>query len=584
MSLDKWFKKKQSPQVCLEKTFGLKSFRGQQQEIINTVLSGKDCLILMPTGGGKSLCYQLPAVVSDGMTLVVSPLLALINNQVEHLQKLKIKAWSINSTIKKSEKTKIMQDLESKQPLTKLLYVTPELLAKDHFRDLMDKLIAKQAISRLVIDEAHCISEWGHDFRPTYRQLGYWKDKGLQICALTATATERVRQDIVRDLKFKDYKTFSTGFERPNLHYEVRFKPKDTNDPFPDILQFLETIYSNREKRLKVNSERPKGVCGIIYCQTRAQCDQVGEILRQKDIRAASYHSGLTPKKRQAIQRAWSGTEATMKENKLQEVIKETDVIDIVVATISFGMGIDKKNVRFVIHWDMPKTFEGYYQESGRAGRDQKTSRCILYYSRQDRDRTKFLLNHEQQGESLSFEQLVMYCESDNQCRHALISQYFTGKKQSGSCASQRCDFCKDPEKLKKRVKEMQQDFLTELRYDIQLSSSTMDAYSLYQQERQLPYSIMDPKPAQKLNRFNENDKFGRFSDRDKPKDKKRDLDLGFESAKFVYDRSVFFKKPRTFETDEDYTPKYPLDPRLIKGQTRKSQDSKKPFRWNETA
>ncbi len=284
-----------------------------------------------------------------------------------------------------------MNDIQSASPTIKLLYVTPELLATDDFRARLVALYQNCLFSRLVIDEAHCISEWGHNFRPDYRKLGSLKQlmPRLSVMALTATATLRVRNDIIKQLDMKAPQVFTSSFDRPNLFYEVRFKPTETNDPFGDIMNLLETFYTNREKRIAETNanERKTGVCGIVYCATRAQCDHVAEMLNKKDIKAASYHAGLTSKQRKSILERWTETDATLKQDHDQ-----SNIIDIVVATISFGMGIDKKCVRFVIHWDLPKSFESYYQESGRAGRDGKVSRCILYYSKQDMERAKFLL------------------------------------------------------------------------------------------------------------------------------------------------------------------------------------------------
>ncbi|EGF83667.1 hypothetical protein BATDEDRAFT_85181 [Batrachochytrium dendrobatidis JAM81] len=486
----------------LKSIFGLADFRGEQERIILSTLQG----------GGKSLTFQLPALISPGITLVISPLIALIQNQVDALVKLKIKAASLNSSLKKTEKDKITKDLATGNPKTKLLYVTPELLATDKFRATMQKINKAGMLSRIVVDEAHCISEWGHDFRDDYRKLSYWKDTypTIPIMALTATAIASVQADIVKQLHLDtSLNTFISSFNRPNLHYEVRFKPLDTNDPFNDIIKFLNNVYESRRERLKKsNSEgRSTALCGIIYCGTRKTCEDVASMLRTNQIRAQCYHAGLSPKTRKQILQAWSGTDVTTavstpKEKKTKRASASTtpskqtstakhgtteplipgETVDIVVATISFGMGIDKKDVRFVIHWDMPKSFEGYYQESGRAGRDGKVSRCILYYSRQDRDRHVFML--QQQLNSLdsayrthamqSFNELVRYCENDSICRHKYTDEYFSEKKimvdlnvqtkklkrtliesknQDELCPEKHCDICRDPLKVKKMVK-----------------------------------------------------------------------------------------------------------------------------------
>ncbi|KAI8919266.1 P-loop containing nucleoside triphosphate hydrolase protein [Powellomyces hirtus] len=453
---------------ALQKVFGLDDFRGMQEDVINATLAGKDCLVLMPTGGGKSLTYQLPAVVDNGVTLVVSPLLALIQNQVDALNKIGVNAATLNSVLKAKERKEILlvRNLPSNY------YTTPELMATEAFRSTLIKLHTRSMLARLVVDEAHCISEWGHDFRSDYRKLRWFKDNfpSTPIMALTATATESVRADIIKQLHLPappELAVFVSTFNRANLHYEVRFKTPDTsNDPYQDVLHFLKTIYDNRKKRLAqgtTTGERAEGVCGIIYCATRSSCDDVSEKLRADGVRARSYHAGLKDTERRAVLTAWSGTDAfstVMPSDKVSEnVTPQIDVVDVVVATISFGMGIDKKDVRFVIHWDLSKSLEAYYQESGRAGRDGKASRCVLYYSHQDRDRQIYLLQQDtsstentRRNAFESFSKMVEYCENVKTCRHVFIDQYFgaSGLTTEVLCPSKRCDVCKDPKTLAK--------------------------------------------------------------------------------------------------------------------------------------
>ncbi|TPX49829.1 hypothetical protein SeMB42_g02472 [Synchytrium endobioticum] len=437
----------------LIKVFKLKEFRDSQLDIVKATLAKRDVFVLMATGGGKSLTFQLPAVMDAGITLVVSPLLSLIQNQINALKALGINAAALNSTLKESEKKAIYAELAMLKPRFKLLYITPELMATDHFRSTLQRLYKKSALSRLVVDEAHCISEWGHEFRKNYRQLHFFKDTfpNLPVMALTASATDEVQQDIIEQLHLrKDAFKVRSSFNRPNLSYEVRCKPT-SNDPFDDILALLEQLYTWREKRLKAdnNDERSHAICGIIYCATRATCTFLAERLAEKGIHAKAYHGA---------------------DQKLD------GIVDIVCATISFGMGIDRPDVRFVIHHDMPKSLEGYYQESGRAGRDGQISRCILYYSRDDRDRALFLLQSgksEKYGDAEkgdenaaggskgleSFNQMTNYCENVTQCRHAFIVKYFgeqvpTDTAAKANLCAKCCDVCKDPTKVKAAFKK----------------------------------------------------------------------------------------------------------------------------------
>ncbi|TPX37596.1 hypothetical protein SmJEL517_g00657 [Synchytrium microbalum] len=455
----------------LKKVFKLKEFRGAQLNIVKATLAKRDVFVLMATGGGKSLTFQLPAMLDTGVTLVVSPLISLIQNQVNALKAIGVACSALNSSLKESERKAVYSDLSMQKPRVKLLYVTPELMATDGFRATVMKLYKAGNLARLVVDEAHCISQWGHDFRSQYRRLNYFKDTfpTLPVMALTASATDEVQKDIIQQLHLKDPYMVKSTFNRPNLHYEVRFKPVN-NDPFDDILQMLQQQYNWREDRLKKTGldERPSALCGIIYCATRKGCEQLAERLSEKNVNAKAYHGGMAAKSRTQILQDWINTTA--------RVDQKGDKVDIVCATISFGMGIDRPDVRFVIHHDMPKSLEGYYQESGRAGRDGELSRCIVYYSREDRDKALFLLQAGKYGDSgygdsgngsedkvdgiqslHSFNQMAAFCEDVAQCRHAFI--YFGEEVPSTAegieklCGNQ-CDVCKDPVKVQKAFKQ----------------------------------------------------------------------------------------------------------------------------------
>ncbi|KAK3840957.1 MAG: P-loop containing nucleoside triphosphate hydrolase protein [Linnemannia gamsii] len=490
---------------CLRTVFGLKEFRGQQEAIVRASLEGKDLLVIMPTGGGKSLCYQLPAVMSKGVTLVVSPLLALIHDQATALLRLGIKAAALNSSIGKIERAKVLRDLGLSEPLTKLLYVTPELLATTEFRKYIAALHGRDMLARLVIDEAHCISEWGHDFRKDYKKLDYFRKAfpNLPIAALTATATEKVRQDIKVTLGLPEppqLSFFMSSFNRDNLYYEVRF---DENR-YENFHSFMRGVYKTRMKRLQASAEskgtlppakftsartytpteppkplpdqKVEPVCGIIYCGQRATCDDLANRLVGDGVSAAAFHSGMTLKQRADVQRRWC-LEAPAVDPNNKDGSSTTSAagkpVDVIVATIAFGMGIDKANVRFVCHWEIPKTVEGFYQESGRAGRDGNLSRCILYYSREDKSKIEFLLAMEaerqkQKGKKAGdppprkkslqdtmdkFQKMVAYCENTTQCRHVFLCEYFGEvdvKKETVCQDSARCDICRTPDKVAK--------------------------------------------------------------------------------------------------------------------------------------
>ncbi len=328
----------------LHEVFGYHQFRGNQEEIIRSVLARKNTFVIMPTGAGKSLCYQLPAVIMEGTAIVISPLIALMKNQVDQMTTVSVDARFLNSTLTKSETNRVKQDILSGQ--VRMLYVAPESLNKE------DNLafLKKANISFVAIDEAHCISEWGHDFRPEYRKIKSIIDSlgNLPVIALTATATPKVQQDIVKNLQMENAQVFQSSFNRTNLYYEVR--PK--KNPQKQLIRFV---------------KKHKGKCGIVYCLSRKTVEEVAELLRVNDIRALPYHAGLDASARVANQDAFLNEDA-----------------DVIVATIAFGMGIDKPDVRFVIHYDAPKSLEGYYQETGRAGRDGLDAYCFMLYDHND--------------------------------------------------------------------------------------------------------------------------------------------------------------------------------------------------------
>ncbi|MEZ5334138.1 MAG: DNA helicase RecQ [Methanolobus sp.] len=391
----------------LRKYFGYSDFRPLQEDIINDVLNDRDTFVLMPTGGGKSLCYQLPALLKDGITIVVSPLISLMKDQVDSLKENGIDAAYLNSTLKPSESKRIYSELNRGE--IKILYVAPERLTMSHTISFLQSL----NVSLFAIDESHCISEWGHDFRPEYRKLNFLKKKfpSVPIIALTATATPKVREDTIRQLGIQSCKTYVASFNRKNMFYRVRPK-KDT---YNNLLQYL---------------RKKKGESGIIYCQSRRTVDSISSKLRKDGFNALPYHAGLTDSQRA----------------KNQELFIK-DRADIVVATIAFGMGIDKPNVRFVVHYDLPKNIEGYYQETGRGGRDGLECECVLFFSRGDRYKIEYFIKQKNKKEErdIALKQLgdmVDYCET-NTCRRKVLLGYFGEETTEDNCG--KCDVCLQP-------------------------------------------------------------------------------------------------------------------------------------------
>ena len=376
----------------LKKYFGFSQFKGLQEEVIKSILNKQNTFVIMPTGGGKSLCYQLPALIQEGTAIVVSPLIALMKNQVDAIRSLSSEngiAHVLNSSLTKTEITQVKKDITS--GLTKLLYVAPESLTKEEYVAFLQSV----PISFVAIDEAHCISEWGHDFRPEYRNLRHIiKQLGnVPIIGLTATATPKVQEDILKNLDMSDAKTFKASFNRPNLFYEVRTKTKNIES---DIIRFI---------------KQHKGKSGIIYCLSRKKVEAIAEVLQVNGISAVPYHAGLDAKTRA----------------KHQDMFLMEDV-DVVVATIAFGMGIDKPDVRFVIHHDIPKSLESYYQETGRAGRDGGEGHCLAYYSYKDVEKLeKFMSGKPVAEQEIGFallQEVVAYAET-SMSRRKFLLHYF---------------------------------------------------------------------------------------------------------------------------------------------------------------
>ncbi|MEO8236846.1 MAG: DNA helicase RecQ [Flavobacterium sp.] len=388
----------------LKKYFGFSQFKGLQEQVIMSILNKKNTFVIMPTGGGKSLCYQLPALIQDGTAIVVSPLIALMKNQVDAIRSLSSEsgiAHVLNSSLTKTEIAQVKTDISS--GLTKLLYVAPESLTKEEYVAFLQSV----PISFVAIDEAHCISEWGHDFRPEYRNLkNIIKQLGnVPIIGLTATATPKVQEDILKNLDMSDANTFKASFNRPNLYYEVRTKTKNIES---DIIRFI---------------KQHKGKSGIIYCLSRKKVETIAEVLQVNGISAVPYHAGLDAKTRA----------------KHQDMFLMEDV-DVVVATIAFGMGIDKPDVRFVIHHDIPKSLESYYQETGRAGRDGGEGHCLAYYSYKDVEKLeKFMSGKPVAEQEIGFallQEVVAYAETSMSRRKFLLHYFgeeFDGENGEGA-------------------------------------------------------------------------------------------------------------------------------------------------------
>jgi ATP-dependent DNA helicase RecQ len=395
----------------LKSIFGFDSFKGNQEAIINSVLAGNNTFVIMPTGGGKSMCYQLPAIINEGTSIIISPLIALMKNQVDAIRNFGAEqgiAHFLNSSLSKAEINQVKEDLTNGK--TKLLYVAPESLTKEENVDFLKNI----KISFYAVDEAHCISEWGHDFRPEYRRIRPIIEsigQNVPVMALTATATLKVQQDIQKNLNILDAKVYKSSFDRPNLYYEVRPKTKDV---VKDIIKYIKQ-HQNKS--------------GIVYCLSRKKVEELAETFKVNGIKALPYHAGLDS--------------LTRRTNQDKFLMEEADVI---VATIAFGMGIDKPDIRYVIHHDIPKSIEGYYQETGRGGRDDGEGNCIAFYSYEDIVKLeKFMKGKpvaEQEIAKQLLQETVAYAES-SVCRHKQLLHYFGEEYTKDNCGA--CDNCLHP-------------------------------------------------------------------------------------------------------------------------------------------
>ncbi len=507
----------------LQKYFGFKNFKDTQEDVIKSLLSGCDTFVIMPTGGGKSLCYQLPAIISEGCALVVSPLIALMKNQVDLIRGYSSTdeiAHFMNSTLNKTQVKEVKDDLLTGK--TKLLYVAPETLTKEDniefFKDLK--------VSFVAVDEAHCISEWGHDFRPEYRKIREVVDSindKIPIIALTATATPKVQSDIVQNLGLRNPKIFISSFNRPNLYYEVQ--PKINKDQ--TLKSIVKFVAHNR------------GKSGIIYTLNRKTTEEIADVLNANGIKAAAYHAGLDSKIR------------TERQDKFL-----SERIQVIVATIAFGMGIDKPDIRFVIHYNIPKSIENYYQETGRAGRDGLEGKCILYYSHNDVAKLEHLMRDKTLTEREIGAQLiretVAYSESAV-CRRKMLLNYFGEEYPHDNCGG-KCDNCKHPKEL------------IEVKNEAVIALKTVQVLEeRFPINYVIPFIMGNPTPQIKMYRHDELPEFGTGKNHDElfwnslvrqlilANFLKKDI-ADYGVLKFTDAGKAFLKKPGSFKIAINHT------------------------------
>ena len=501
----------------LKENFGFDKFKGDQEAVIKNLLAGNDAFVLMPTGGGKSLCYQLPSLVMEGTAIVISPLIALMKNQVDAIRNLNEDdgvAHFLNSSLTKQAIEEVKEDVLSGK--TKLLYVAPESLTKEENVEFLKSV----KISFYAIDEAHCISEWGHDFRPEYRRIRPIMNEigRAPIIALTATATTKVRDDIKKNLGIQDAPDFKSSFNRPNLYYEVRSKTKDVDK---DIIKFI-----------KANP----GKSGIIYCLSRKKVEELAEILQTNEISAKAYHAGM---------------DSAMRSQTQDDFIMEK--IDVIVATIAFGMGIDKPDVRYVIHYDIPKSLEGYYQETGRAGRDGGEGQCITFYNNKDLQKLEKFLEGKPLAEQYIGRQLLhettAYAES-SVCRRKLLLHYFGESYDVENCGN--CDNCLNPKKqveakelletVIEAVLALKENFKTDYVIDVLLGKETADIISHNHDELEC-FGCGDDEDAKRWNAVIRQALIAGYLDKDVE---------NYGLLKVTKQGHSFLKKPVSFKIVED--------------------------------